>query len=189
MPRYVALLRAINVGGHVVKMADLRTAFESLGFKEVETFIASGNVIFTSTSKAAGALEGRIAAELERVLGFEVATFLRTDSEIAAIARCRPFPAARIEASSTFCVGFLAAPLAAPGVKTLGGLGTEKDEFHVHGREVYWISKLRQSESKFTNVVFERAVKVRSTFRGMNTVTKLAARYPPAVPAAKRARR
>ena len=51
MPKYVALLRAINVGGHTVKMDHLRSLFEAIGFSNVETFIASGNVIFDSRSK------------------------------------------------------------------------------------------------------------------------------------------
>jgi uncharacterized protein (DUF1697 family) len=72
MPRYVAFLRAINVGGHIVKMDALRRHFASLGFDDVETFIASGNVIFQSRSTAAAALERRIEACLEERLGYEV---------------------------------------------------------------------------------------------------------------------
>src|SRR6185369_8391120 len=60
MPKYVAFLRAINVGGHVVKMDQLRALFEALGFANVETFIASGNVIFDSKSKNVAALERKI---------------------------------------------------------------------------------------------------------------------------------
>ena len=56
MPRYVAFLRAINVGGHVVKMERLRALFEDLGFAKVETLIASGNVIFETRAEDAGAL-------------------------------------------------------------------------------------------------------------------------------------
>ena len=54
MPRFVAFLRAINVGGHVVTMDQLRAAFQELGFDDVETFIASGNVIFSSPAKDPG---------------------------------------------------------------------------------------------------------------------------------------
>src|ERR1700690_628604 len=85
MPRYVALLRGINLGGHTVKMARLKELFEELGFKKVETFIASGNVIFESASKSAPALEKKIAAHLEKSLGFPAMTFLRTDEELAAV--------------------------------------------------------------------------------------------------------
>src|SRR4051812_29802226 len=95
MPRLIAFLRAINVGGHNVTMAQLRKEFEALGLKEVETFIASGNVIFTSRATDLRALERKIEAQLQRALGYEVATFVRTCSEVAALAEYRPFPAAQ----------------------------------------------------------------------------------------------
>ena len=81
MPRYIAFLRAINVGGHTVKMDRLRQIFDSLGFSNVETFLASGNVVFETTAQDTAALETRITAGLRAALGYEVATFLRTPAE------------------------------------------------------------------------------------------------------------
>ena len=78
MPRLVAFLRAINVGGHTVTMEELRRLFTSLGGKDVETFIASGNVIFNSRSRDIPALEHTIEQRLHAALGYEVATFVRT---------------------------------------------------------------------------------------------------------------
>ena len=75
MPKYVAFLRAINVGGHTVKMDHLRSLLESLGLENVETFIASGNVIFDSKTKNAELLERKIAKHLKEMLGYEVASF------------------------------------------------------------------------------------------------------------------
>src|SRR5262245_28797721 len=89
--RYVAFLRAINVGGHVVKMDQLRKLFEQLKFKNVETFIASGNVIFETASTDAAALETKIEKHLAKALGYEVGTFLRTCDEVAAIAGHKAF--------------------------------------------------------------------------------------------------
>src|SRR5262247_2664432 len=105
--RYIAFLRAINVGGHTVEMAKLRKLFEQLKFSSVETFIASGNVIFGATGSAA-ALENKIAAHLERSLGYEVVTFLRTPAELAALLAHRAF--AKERAGSTLHIGFLGAP-------------------------------------------------------------------------------
>ncbi len=79
MSRCIAFLRAINVGGHTVKMDDLRRLFESLGFTRGETFIASGNVVFETTSKNTTALERKIEKKLRDALGYEVATFIMTD--------------------------------------------------------------------------------------------------------------
>jgi len=176
MARHVAFLRAINVGGHVVTMDSLRKAFERMGFDDVETFIASGNVIFTSAARARGALEHRIEAALEKALGYEVKTFLRSPEEVAAIAAYAPFSAARIKSAAALNVGLLAAPLPAAGRAALAALETDIDAFHVNGSEIYWLCTSRQSESKFSNAVFERAVKTRATFRGINTMVRLSTR-------------
>ncbi len=175
MPRLFAFLRAINVGGHTVTMARLRELFEGLGCKDVETFIASGNVIFTSRSASHATIERNIEAHLLKSLGYEVRTFIRTAPELVAVARYKPFPEARIRSARAFCVGFMAQPLDAAAKKSLSALKTEIDDFHTNGREIYWLCKKGQSESKFSNVRFEKATGATVTFRGANTVLKLAA--------------
>ena len=177
MPQFVAFLRAINVGGHNVKMDTLRGLFEDRGLQDVETFIASGNVIFTSRSKSENALQRKIEAHLHESLGYEVATFIRTPAQVAAVARYRPFTQSRLRTAKALGVAFLAKPLATGAKKPLMALRTEIDDFHVHGREVYWLCRKRQSESKFSNVLFEKALGVRSTFRGVNTIVRLATKY------------
>jgi uncharacterized protein (DUF1697 family) len=176
MPRYFAFLRAINVGGRVVKMDRLRKLFESLSFSNVETFIASGNVLFSSRVKSTASLEKKIEAHLERSLGYEVKTFIRTAPELIALAAHKAFPDAATRAASAFCVGFMAQPLDAAGKKALDGLKSDVDVFHLNEREVYWLCKVRQHESKFSNMVFEKTTRARVTFRGGSTVTKLAAK-------------
>jgi uncharacterized protein (DUF1697 family) len=175
---YIAFLRAINVGGHTVKMDALRELFEALGLAAVETFIASGNVIFESRSKS-GALERTIEAELQDKLGYEVITFIRTIDEVAAVAAYRPFSKALMDTAGALNVAFLKEPLSATARKKLTTLKSEIDDFHVDGREVYWLCKVKQSESKFSNTLFERALGVRATFRGIGTVRKLTAKYLP----------
>ena len=176
MARLFAFLRAINVGGHTVTMDTLRGLFAELGLKEVETFIASGNVIFTSTGTSIPELERKISTHLEASLGFEVATFVRTAPELVAIANFRPFPEARIRSAGAFCVGFLGRPLDAAAMRALASLANPIDDFKAHGREVYWLCTKKQSESKFSNAVFEKTTGARVTFRGANTVAKLAAK-------------
>ncbi len=177
MPRYFAFLRAINVGGHTVTMDTLRGHFEDVGARDVETFIASGNVIFTSRSAGAAALEERIEKHLLKALGYEVKTFLRTDVELASVAAYKPFTAARLAAAPTLSVGFVAKPLDKAAIAALMALKTSNDDFHVHGREVYWSCVTGQGESSFSNTVFERKVRLSVTFRGVKTVAKLAAKY------------
>ncbi|MGB8645258.1 MAG: DUF1697 domain-containing protein [Anaerolineae bacterium] len=178
MPRYIAFLRAINVGGHTVKMEQLRQLFQSLGFSNVETFINSGNVLFKETRQDANALESEIAQTLEKALGYSVATFIRTDAELARIAGYRPFPEADLEAAAAFNIAFLAAPPDAASRRKLMALKTEIDNFHVHDREVYWLCRAKQSDSTFSNAVLEKTLGARSTLRGINTVKKIAAKYP-----------
>ena len=177
MPRLIAFLRAINVGGHNVTMEELRGHFGALGFKNVETFIASGNVIFTSPVKDTAALQRTIEDRLRESLGYEVKTFIRTESEVAAIAQYKPFKASQLGSAQALNVAFLAEPLGAKAKKSLMALRTEIDDFHVNGREVYWLCKKRQGDSTFSNIRFEKTLEIRATFRGLNTVTKLATKY------------
>jgi uncharacterized protein (DUF1697 family) len=177
MQRYVAFLRAINVGGHTVKMDRLRALFEEMGFEDVETFIASGNVIFQAKRKDAGALEKKIEAHLEKALGYAVGTFLRTPAEVAAIAAHEPFPRLEAEPKGVYVL-FLKHEPAAEGMEKLMALRSDAEDFHVHGREAYWASLVGQGQSKITGAMLERALGP-STNRNVTTVRKLADKYPP----------
>ena len=181
MTRAAAFLRAINVGGHTVRMEELRRIFTVLGLSRVETFIASGNVVFDTTSRNLRTLERTIARTLKDELGYDVATFIRTMDELSRIAAYEPFGGNAIGRASTFGVAFTAAELAPAAVTRLMALATDVDRFHVHGAHVYWLSMLKQSESTFSNLVFERTVGQPATFRGMNTIRRMAARYSDAV--------
>src|SRR5262245_20499515 len=139
MQRYIAFLRAINVGGHTVKMDQLRGLFAELEFANVETFIASGNVIFEVEAKNPQALEQQIEAHLRQALGYAVATFIRTPAELAAVAAYEPFPqAAPDTAGSSLYVGFLPKPPTDEAQRKVIALSTEIDVFHIHQRELYW---------------------------------------------------
>jgi uncharacterized protein (DUF1697 family) len=177
MSRYIAFLRAINVGGHTAKMEALRQLFEALGFSGVETFIASGNVVFETTAKNTKALEKKIEQQLREALGYEVATFIRTEAELAAITKYQPFSPSQMEAATAFNIAFLADALDAASRKKLLALKTDIDDFHVHGREVYWLCRKKQSESTFSNAVLEKTIGRASTIRGVNTIQKMVAKY------------
>ena len=178
MPRHIAFLRAINVGGHTVTMDRLRQLFEALGLDDVETFIASGNVIFRSAARAA-TLEAKIEQHLQQALGYEVATFIRSDAEVANVARYRPFTAASSHPPVRWSSASCATRSTPPRAKAVLALRTDIDDLHVNGREMYWMRRAgRQSDSKLSNTVFERTLKAKATFRNINTMTRLAARYP-----------
>jgi len=158
-------------------MDALRDLFIAMGFSNVVTFIASGNVIFTSTEKHTAALEKRIEKNLKEALGYEVSTFIRTGKELAAIVEYLPFPQSQIDKATAFNVAFLQEPPDAAALSKLTALKNDVDHFHVYGREVYWLCKVKQSDSKFSNVVLEKTLGMKATLRGMNTVRKLVAKY------------
>ena len=135
MTKFIAFLRAINVGGRTVKMDHLRGIFESMGFSNVETFIASGNIIFETNSKDTGKLEKKIEKELKEKLGFEVATFLRSDSELAGIADYKPFPKPKLDSAAALNVAFISRPIDSKSRKLLTSLKTDIDDFHAQDRK------------------------------------------------------
>ncbi len=178
MSRCIAFLRAVNVGGRIVKMDALKAQFEALGLTSVSTFIASGNVVFETRARDMAALEQKIEKQLYGAFGFEVHSFVRSVAEVAEIAVCRPFDARELDNAASFVVGFVARPFDAAQQKIVKGFNNELDAFHPQGRELYWMSRNKQSESKFSNAAFERALGLRATFRSIKTVQRLAALHP-----------
>ncbi|MEP6919821.1 MAG: DUF1697 domain-containing protein [bacterium] len=179
MPKYVAFLRAVNVGGHIVKMDQLRRLFKSQGFTNVETFIASGNVIFDSPVRSTQKLEKKIEQNLKKNLGYEVETFIRSIAELAEIASYEPFPGG--ESDGEGCVvyiGFLGNSPAAAARKKLLLLRTPVDEFHLNGREFYWLCRGRMSDSQITGNLLQKTLGMQTTMRNSNTVRRLVTKYP-----------
>jgi len=178
MPKFIAFLRAINVGGHVVKMDQLRQFFEALGFANVETFIASGNVIFDAKSKDTNALQRRIEKHLHQVLGYEVATLVRTLEELERIAKHRPFSEIELNRpGNTLYVGFIADSLAKAVSQKVESLATDVDDLKVTGREVYWLLHTSFSDSKISGPILERTLGTKVTFRNINTVRRILKKY------------
>jgi uncharacterized protein (DUF1697 family) len=175
MPRYIAFLHAINVGGRVVKMARLRDLFESMGLTNVETFIASGNVIFDSTARNGATIERLVEGRLRAALGYDVNTFVRTRREVADAAAYQPF--ADMREIHTLSVGFMAQEPSPESRAAVTAFRTEVDGFHVHGRELYWLCRVPINESKVTGPRLEKVVGMPSTMRNITTVRKLAAKY------------
>ncbi len=178
MPKYVAFLRAINVGGHTVKMDYLRSLFEGIGFANVETFIASGNVIFDSKSRNTMSLEQTIEKHLRTILGYEVRTFVRATSELAELADFKPFSEAELNAAgNTLYVGFLADKPSNEAKKKVMSLSGPTDDFAVRGRELYWLIRTSFSESTVSGGLLEKTLGMPATLRNVNTVRRIAAKY------------
>lgn len=176
MARYVAFLRAVNVGGRVVRMERLRAIFTAAGFAKVETFIASGNVIFESRSSNIAALERKIERALQAGLGYQVDTFIRRDRDLDAIAEHQPFP---VDAAAlpvgTIYIGMLRGPATAASRQKMLAFKTDVDDFDVKGQEVYWLVRGKLLDSKLSGPVIERTLGS-ATIRNRNTIVRLAAK-------------
>jgi uncharacterized protein (DUF1697 family) len=178
--RYVAFLRGINVGGHRVKMDQLRELLEGLKLNNVSTFIASGNVIFDSTAADTAALERQVEAHLQQALGDAVDTFIRTPDQLATVAAFRPFAAEDIDAAGhTLHIGFLREAHGDEAGRTLSMFRSPVDDFHVHGSELYWLCRGKLTESKVAWPRLEKTVAITSTLRNVTTIRKLVAKSPP----------
>jgi uncharacterized protein (DUF1697 family) len=166
MSTHVALLRGINVGGRTkVSMTALRQLFEAMGYRDVVTYIQSGNVVFRTTKKdAAAAVEKRIKARY----GLNVTVIPRTPPELRRIAKGNPFPKAD---TSRLHVVFLAGKPKAGA--TLDPDRSPADEFRVKGREVYLHLPNGAGRTKLTLDYLERRLGVAGTQRNWNTLLKL----------------
>lgn len=180
MHHHIAFLRGINLGKRRIKMDRLRECFEALKFAEVETFIASGNVVFSSKAADTRKLETQIQGHLKKSLGYEVDTFVRTRAEVAAVAAFPAFSKAEMEHEDhRVYVGFFAEPLIAAQSRGLAACRTEVDEFCVEGREYYWLCRIKSSDSNVWASPSMRALKLpSSSMRNLTTIRKLAALYP-----------
>lgn len=176
MARSVAFLRGINTGGHRVAMTELRKQFEVLGLKNVETYIASGNVIFDTPKGATPALEKKIEQHLAKELGFPAPACVRTLAEIEAIAGHKAFP--KVTEDDSLWIYLLPVEVDATMTKSLATMGSEVEAFHVNGREVYWLCHGKMSEVSRVWPKLEKLMKsVNATARNIRTLEKIIGLY------------
>ena len=171
MPRFVALLRAINTPPRHVKMDRLRSIVEGAGFENVATYIASGNVIFDAP--VAEEVPEVLEVALSENLGFDVPVFLRTGPEFAAVADLRPFG----EREDNLEISFLPHVPEPSAVERLLEATSGNDRLAVIDREVYWSHVGPRSESDHSEARVMRTLDMQTTQRSANTVRTIADRY------------
>lgn len=178
MDRYVAFLRGMNLGNRRIKNEELRAEFERLGFGDVATFRASGNVVFGADGRESEPkLTARIEAGLGEGLGYEVAVFLRSVEEVAAIAVQQPFDSNALEASKgKLQVSFLLKKPSAATQKKILALSTDEDLLAIDDRELYWLPSGGISESSLDLKAIEAAVGP-DTRRTMGTIEQIVAKH------------
>lgn len=174
MSKYFAFLRAINVGGHNVKMDALRILFEECGCTRVETFIASGNVFFETDSENSEELTRNIESHLLLELGYGVAVFLRTPEELNRILSHNPFAD---PGSASIYIAFLSRTPDGKAVEKLSSFNSGDNQFHIHGREVHWLCRTRFSDSTFSGAQLEKTLGMPATIRNLSTLQKMITKY------------
>lgn len=171
--KYVAFLRAINVGGHaIIKMADLKKMFESAGLENVQTYIQSGNVIFEADQDAESLVK-QIERQLEKAAEYKIEVFVRTMREVQAIAEKSPF---KPEGDETVFVSFLHKKPGKKSQQTVLAFRSEADDFAFRGRELYSLRRDRET-SIFSGNLIEKTLKVSATTRSLSTIRKIVEKY------------
>ena len=175
MPRYVAFLRAVNVGrASAIKMDVLRLVFERLGFSNVSSFIASGNIVFEARAHDTHLLERRIEGGMMESLGRDLMPFVRSMPELQRLVAFDPFPDSILRAGDQLAVIFLSSQPGARAANILESSDSAADEFRVRGREVYWLRHRNAQGIAYSTAPLDKALTEPFTIRSISTLKKLA---------------
>jgi len=172
--RYIALLRGINMGGNnLMKMSDLKAAFEECGFENVATYINSGNLAFDAKKTGEEKLVQRIEACVEARFGKRVDVMVREQKEIERIVVNNPFDG-QYESHKHMHVLFLREPMPSEKEKLLQESALPGEKYEVRDREIYNLLPNGVAGSLLTKGFFEKKPRVSYTGRNWRTVEKLA---------------
>ncbi|MBX7151854.1 DUF1697 domain-containing protein [bacterium] len=174
MSTYIALLRGINVSGQKkVPMADLKKTFEALKFKNVQTYIQSGNVVFECNQSDSEKLESMIEKQIRKDFDFDVPVIIRTPSELQGILKSSPFLKDPKKDKDRMYVTFLAKEPLSEHVKKLDGISYPQEEFVLKNKTIYFFSPNGYGNAKMNNNFFENKLKVSATTRNLKTIQQL----------------
>ena len=176
MARHVAFLKGMNLGGRRISNQDLCAAVESLGLSEVETFRASGNVVFEAGRRSEPSVCKLLEDGLAKQLGYEVAVFVRNGAELSAILAARPFSDADLEGAGKPQVALLAKKPSASARKKVLELDSERDRLRFGERELFWLPAGGVSESELDWKAIADVLGA-TTVRTFGTVEQIASRW------------
>jgi uncharacterized protein (DUF1697 family) len=174
MTKYVAFLRAINVGGkNLIKMDELKKIFKSVGCEDVRTYIQSGNVTFNSKISDENSLIMKMESELHKNLSDDVVIFLRTSEDFNSIINLNPFLKLKSSIPTKLYVTFLKDELKLK--LKLPFLSPKKDVevIQIKDREVYCITSEIKGSYGFPNLFIEKEFGIKATTRNWNTIIKV----------------
>lgn len=172
MPAYIAMLKGVNVSGNPLKMDWLRQTCEELGLKQVQTYLQSGNLVFSSSLPLAK-IQTLLKARIDAVTVRPVPVVMRTARELGDIVTRNPFVRQKAVAADKLHVTFLSDLPAKCDPQRLDRLAGTRDQYHLSGREIYLHCPINYGETKLSNAALEKALGVNATTRTWNTVTAL----------------
>lgn len=173
--KFISILRGINVSGQKkIKMVDLKSLYELLGFSEVSTYIQSGNVIFLSKITDSAKIESKIEKAIEKEYGFHVPVIVRTAKELSEIFEGLPFKGVDVVADGTkILVTFLSGTPKKALVTDIKRYVVEPEKLVVSGNAVYLHCPNGYGRTKLSNTFIENKLKVSATTRNLKTLVKL----------------
>ena len=173
MKTFISILRGINVSGHnLIKMDDLRKMYGSLKFRNIETYIQSGNVIFQSEADSRE-LEKKISGKLLQDFSIQVPVLVMELNELNKVAQNNPFMNKRKEDIKTLHVTFLSDPPKKEDLSVIQKNQYAPDEFMASGKILYLFCPGGYGNTRLSNTFFEKKLKVIATTRNWKTVLQL----------------
>jgi uncharacterized protein (DUF1697 family) len=175
METYISILRGINVSGQKkIKMSDLKAMYEELKFKDVISYIQSGNVIFKADKKLSSIdLSKKIEKKISEKYKFDVPVIIRTIAEMKKVLTVNPFLRQKGIDIERLYVTFLADTAKKVELEKIEKLDYSPEKFIIIGRVVYLYCPIGYGKTKLSNNFFENKLKVTATTRNWNTVNKL----------------
>lgn len=170
----VSLLRGVNVGGHhKIKMEALRALYASLGLRDAQTCLQSGNVIFRTEARDLARLSHRIENAIERTFGFRSDVIFRTASELRDVIARNPFAARHGIEPSRLVVLFLAGDPGREARDNVLRIKADPEELCIYGRELYIYFPNGMARPKVSQALLDKTLKTPQIGRNWNTVRKL----------------
>lgn len=170
----VSLLRGINVGGHKkIKMADLREAYVSMGFRKVRTLMQTGNVIFESDETDLARVKAQLEAGINEASGFDVSVIMRSPIAFETIFNRHPFTDAQLDKPGKIVVVFLSEAPSPQAVEDLRESNSGREIIWADGSELFVFYTDGQARSKLNNSRIERALGLHATARNWNTCNRI----------------
>ena len=174
MTTHLALLRGINVSGHnMIKMEALKSTLENIGFKNVQTYIQSGNVFVDSEEENQAKVGFQIKQEIFKVFGHEVPLVMVNKQDLEACFNNNPFLKAKDADTKKIYVAFVSIALQSSNINDLKMSQVKPDECHIDGNKIFIKYDVGAGKTRFDQKYIEKKLNVTATIRNWNTVTQL----------------